>query len=1185
MKRYALVTSFVLMGLLLSTLAAAVTSPPGGAANAVALATAAANAENVELVGHIDTPGHARSIVVVGDYAYVADEGVELRVVDVSMPSNPTEVGFYDTPGDASWDMVVAGDYAYITYNDFIANYDHGLRVVDISAPDNPTGVGFYNRWERAYGVAVAGDYAYVAARYEGLRVVDVSDPFNLTEVGFYEPPWSALDVAVVGDYAYVADWDYGLGVVDVSTPSNPTEVGYCYERGIRSVAVAGNNAYCVEQEYPRGDEDGLWIVDISIASNPTEVGFYDTPGDPWGVTVAGNYAYVADGYSGLRVVDVSDPFNSTEVGFYDTPGSARDVAVVGGYVYVADYDEGLFILRYTGGEGVVYSISGYVRDGSGNPIPGVVISAGAAGNTTTNADGYYTLRGISAGTYTLTPIKSGYTFSPATRTVSVPPDATGRDFVGSRIPDLVVRDIEVNQAIRSPASYVAGKRTMVRVSVENIGSNDGELDTQVELTAYREGSQVATYTSDVTVRQDYTWSDRWKLKDSANFVIDLNISGDYAFVVEVDPDDAIPEANENNNQRSSPSYHFRDEESILIIYYDIAYNGQLPEPEETHNAHIFTQGTYPIADENLGYTRLGTIVDAFNISPSNPVERLGLALKLREQLLWYNLANESDADFVAGYVPADTLGVSGLNYFSNVLLVDGSSRTIGSSLAHEIGHGYGLGDEYKCGDFVCGVNPPINSIPGSWCILSVCWCRMEGGCQESNAVGDEDGTFVEEGAINVEDRQRVDYVQPPSLHRRSFMGSGQDNDSWVTKAVYDHLSQRLQTNSHSATQLAETEGSYLYLAGLIYEDGTVQLESGYQITASTPFSPPPPVTYILTLVDADDNAIASYGIEPEFYVLSNPPEVIDPGPFVSIVPYPAGTAKILIEHDSDVLETITVSDHSPVVTVTVPNGGENWAGMHSISWTANDADGDDLSYSILYSPDGAEWLPLTTGVTETAYSWDTSQVPGGDSCMIRVTASDGVNMEQDESDTAFSVAKKTPQAYIVSPSSGSRFLEGETIALRGMGRDPEDGILSDGSLSWSSNISGALGIGQFLYLSDLLEGDHTISLTAADSDDNVDTDAITLSVLSDTDGDGMPDDWEDQYSGLNPYVDDAYQDLDSDRLVNIDEYFFGTDPTKPDTDGDGHEDGTEIELGSDPLDPNSTPTYSIHLPTILKNY
>ena len=52
--------------------------------------------------------------------------------------------------------------------------------------------------------------------------------------------------------------------------------------------------------------------------------------GNAIGVTVSGNYAYVAHGVWGLQVIDVSDPANPRRVGGYDTSGYARGVAVSG---------------------------------------------------------------------------------------------------------------------------------------------------------------------------------------------------------------------------------------------------------------------------------------------------------------------------------------------------------------------------------------------------------------------------------------------------------------------------------------------------------------------------------------------------------------------------------------------------------------------------------------------------------------------------------------------------------------------------------------------------------------------------------------------------------------------------------------------------------------------------------------
>ena len=87
-----------------------------------------------------------------------------------------------------------------------------------------------------------------------------------------------------------------------------------------------------------------------------------------------------------------------------------------------------------------------------------------------------------------------------------------------------------------------------------------------------------------------------------------------------------------------------------------------------------------------------------------------------------------------------------------------------------------------------------------------------------------------------------------------------------------------------------------------------------------------------------------------------------------------------------------------------------------------------------------------------------------------------------------------------------------------------------------------------------------------------------------DTDGDGLPDYWEEN-SGLDP--DDstgdngALGDPDLDGLSNADELAHGTDPLNPDTDQDGWSDGLEVAKGYDPLDPGSPRL--LYLPVITR--
>jgi len=305
-------------------------------------------ATSVTFVGQTPPlPNVVRGVAVApgGGYVYVADGGSGLRVIDVSAPGSPTEVGACATPGYAYGVAVApAGSYVYV------ADGLSGLRVIDVSAPGSPTEVGAYATPGSAQGVAVApvDSYVYVADGLSGLRVIDVSAPGSPTEVGAYDTPGYARGVAVApaGGYVYVADWGSGLRVINVSAPVSPTEAGaYDTPGSAYGVAVAPTGGYAYVADF----SGGLRVIDVSVPGSPTEVGACDTPGSPYGVAVApvGGYAYVADGGSGLRVIDVSAPGSPTEVGDYDILGHARGVAAApaGGYVYVADYDGGLRVI------------------------------------------------------------------------------------------------------------------------------------------------------------------------------------------------------------------------------------------------------------------------------------------------------------------------------------------------------------------------------------------------------------------------------------------------------------------------------------------------------------------------------------------------------------------------------------------------------------------------------------------------------------------------------------------------------------------------------------------------------------------------------------------------------------------------------------------------------------------------
>jgi hypothetical protein len=276
---------------------------------------------NVEYVGHIG--GITWAIAVQGNYAFVG-EGPQLTILDISNPASPTVTGKTQPLPD------IVGCIAFLSGYIYVADGQGGLRIIDVSDPSAPFEAGFYDTPGDADEVSVAGSFAYVADS-SGLRIIDISDPSAPFEAGFYDTGY-ANDVAVSGSFAYVAV-SSGLRIIDISDPSAPFEAGFYdtpdYAMG---VTIASNYAYVADRDA------GLRIIDISDPSAPFEAGFYDTPNYAWGVTLDGSYAYVADWYAGVRIIDISDPSVPFEAGFYDTPDSAYEVAIAGSYAYVADH-------------------------------------------------------------------------------------------------------------------------------------------------------------------------------------------------------------------------------------------------------------------------------------------------------------------------------------------------------------------------------------------------------------------------------------------------------------------------------------------------------------------------------------------------------------------------------------------------------------------------------------------------------------------------------------------------------------------------------------------------------------------------------------------------------------------------------------------------------------------------------
>jgi hypothetical protein len=112
------------------------------------------------------------------------------------------------------------------------------------------------------------------------------------------------------------------------------------------------------------------------------------------------------------------------------------------------------------------YSVSGTITSG-GSALDGVIITLSGSGSTTTTSDssGNYTFSGTQDGSYTVTPSKNGYTFTPTNQSVTVNgEDLTDKNFTatvssttGTSLLDISNWDIGRGTAVMSNGMLTVG--------------------------------------------------------------------------------------------------------------------------------------------------------------------------------------------------------------------------------------------------------------------------------------------------------------------------------------------------------------------------------------------------------------------------------------------------------------------------------------------------------------------------------------------------------------------------------------------------------------------------------------------------------------------------------------------------------------------------------------------------------
>ena len=167
------------------------------------------------------------------------------------------------------------------------------------------------------------------------------------------------------------------------------------------------------------------------------------------------------------------------------------------------------------------------------------------------------------------------------------------------------------------------------------------------------------------------------------------------------------------------------------------------------------------------------------------------------------------------------------------------------------------------------------------------------------------------------------------------------------------------------------------------------------------------------------------------------------------LVPVGGNVTRVQLRRDGRIIAQADASPNAPTVQLAAPQL-DAAAGVLLAEWSASDADGDPLLFTVQFSCDnGAHWQTVGEGVTDLGVAISTQFLAGGAACRVRVIACDGFHTAFSASE-AFPIAKRPPAIAIQGLRDDEPVPYGTRLALTASGYDAEDGSPGPETYEWA---------------------------------------------------------------------------------------------------------------------------------------
>ena len=215
------------------------------------------------------------SVAVSGKYVYLFNlNTISLDIYDVSMPTSPIAI-FENSTQEYSYNyeesrIIVNEQLAYVLIkNYFNQGYGSKLLIFNITNPENPQKISETIFGKYVLDISMDQRTLFLVGT-GGLLIFNVTASGTLISIANFTAGTDSFGgVAVAGNYVFIADNSYGLRIVDISKLTDPVEVGKYATTAGWGIAVNDKTVYLKDYK------NGLLLLDVSSVIRPKLVGQY----------------------------------------------------------------------------------------------------------------------------------------------------------------------------------------------------------------------------------------------------------------------------------------------------------------------------------------------------------------------------------------------------------------------------------------------------------------------------------------------------------------------------------------------------------------------------------------------------------------------------------------------------------------------------------------------------------------------------------------------------------------------------------------------------------------------------------------------------------------------------------------------------------------------------------------------